>query len=111
MDFGESWCGLATSEGYLSEPWGAVPTAKVFSEISQLHPELVVIGVSEGAMAQKTREFGRNLVAVLNLPIEFVDETLTSHEAEDLSSDKQKQHAVAAAFILQRYLDNQPKKT
>jgi len=39
-------------------------------------------------------------------PVETVDETLTSFEAKKIKKDKKKQHAVAAALILQRYLDN-----
>jgi RNase H-fold protein (predicted Holliday junction resolvase) len=40
-------------------------------------------------------------------PVETIDETLTSVEARKIKvKDKQKQHAVAAALILQRYLDS-----
>ena len=68
---------------------------------------------SEGARAQSTRAFARNLANVSDLPIILWDERLSTVAAEramldaDISRKKRakKVDAVAAAFILQGALD------
>ena len=106
IDYGDVWCGLATSEGSLAEPLKAVLLKKIFEEVERLSPEKIVVGVSEKNMAKKTLVFVNKLQVWVKVPIETIDETLTSVEAAKIKKDKQKQHAVAAALILQRYLDN-----
>lgn len=106
IDYGQSWCGLATSEGSLAEPLKVVATKNIFEEVERLSPQKIVVGVSEKNMAKKTLVFVGKLRAWTRVPIETVDETLTSLEAAKIKRDKEKQHAVAAALILQRYLDN-----
>ncbi len=107
IDYGEKWCGLATSEGSLGEPLKVVETNKIFAEVERLAPEKIVVGISEKNMAKKTLTFVNKLRAWVKVPVETVDETLTSVEAQNLKpKDKQKQHAIAAALILQRYLGN-----
>lgn len=98
---------MATSEGSLAEPLKVVPLNKIFEEVERLHPKKIVVGISEGTMANKTQTFVNKLKSWVKVSVETVDETLTSLEAEKIKSkDKQKQHAIAAALILQRYLDN-----
>ena len=98
---------MAISEGSLAEPLRAVPLKKIFEEVERLAPEKIVVGVSEKNMAKKTLTFVDKLKAWVKVPVETVDETLTSVEAEKIKvKDKQKRHAIAAALILQRYLDN-----
>lgn len=105
IDYGDKWCGLAVSEGSLASPLKSVALENIFDEIAKLQPEKVVVGVSEGRMAQRTLKFVERLKE--KFPVETVDETLTSLEAEKIrSKDKLKQHSIAAALILQRYLDN-----
>lgn len=68
---------------------------------------------SEGPRAQSTRAFARNLAAVVNVPMCFWDERLSSVAAErallevDLSRAKRAHvvDSVAAAYILQGALD------
>ncbi len=105
IDYGRKWCGLARSEGELADPLMAVPTGKVVETVKKLQPDLVVVGVSESLMARESLGFAKKLAKMLSLPVTTVDETLTSFEAEEISRDKKKQHAIAAALILQRYLD------
>lgn len=105
IDYGEKWCGLATSEGSLAEPLKVVPTKNIFAEIEKLQPKKVVVGISENAMAKKTLVFVRKLKAWIKVPVETADETLTSVEAQKIKKKKQEQHVVAAALILNRYLD------
>ena len=107
IDYGEKWCGIATSDGSLSEPLKSVSTKQIFAEIEKLKPEKIVVGISEKNMAKKTLVFVNKVKAWVKVPVETVDETLTSLEAQKIKSkDKLKQHAIAAALILQRYLDN-----
>lgn len=106
IDYGEKWCGLATSEGSLASPLKTVPTKSIFEEVERLAPEKIIVGVSEKNMGKKTLVFVDKLAAWMKVPIETVDETLTSIEAARHHNDKQKQHALAAALILERYLGN-----
>ena len=106
IDYGESWCGLATSEGSLAAPLKTISTKRIYEEAERLKPEKVVVGISESKMAEKTLVFVKKLQAWLKVPIETIDETLTSYEATKIKKNKSEQHAVAAALILQRYLDN-----
>ena len=67
----------------------------------------------EGIEAGRAREFARQLAKLTSIPIDFMDERLTSVEAERLMleagvrRDKRKANldARAAAIILQTYLD------
>jgi len=75
------------------------------------------VGLSgrEGPQAEETRAFADALAADVGLPLEYWDERLTSAIAEQAliaqgtrrDKRKQKIDAVAAAVILQGYLDNQ----
>ncbi len=82
--------------------------------------EGVVLGLpknmngTEGPMAEKVRAFGRELVEKVKLPLVFWDERLSTTSAgkvlleADLSRKKRKQKIdqLAAAIILQNYLDS-----
>lgn len=82
---------------------------------------LIVVGLplrldgSAGPEAQRAQSFGRRLGRRLGLPVEFVDEALSTVEAQEvlLSADlgRAKRRRVvdklAAAVILRRYLDGQ----
>lgn len=94
-----------------------------FEKISQIVDEqgvnLLVVGLpiesdgTEGARAAWTRDYTAALSAHLGLPAEFWDESFTTVEAEDslrargIHGRKRRQRVdvVAAAFILQNYLD------
>ena len=79
----------------------------------------IVIGLplnmdgSEGPKCQSTRHFAKNFSTIVNLPITFWDERLTTVAAErsllsaDLSRKKRKRvvDSVAAGFIFQKLLD------
>ena len=82
--------------------------------------ELVVMGLpynmdgTVGDRIVKTKEFGDLLKQTLNLPIEYVDERLSSVEAEDILAEarvpaiKRKGliDKIAAGIILQNYLNS-----
>lgn len=81
---------------------------------------LVVVGLPlhlsgrEGGEAEKAREFALRVGEALGLPIEMVDERLSSVEAERQLQEsrvrrvrwKERLDAVAAAVVLQGYLDS-----
>ncbi len=100
IDHGPKNIGLAISEGEIAEPYLIVHSLSQIEEVvKKLGVDKIVIGVSEGQSRAKAESFGATLQSVLRLPVEFVDETLSSYEAGP------KAHAKAAAVILQRYLD------
>ncbi len=82
---------------------------------------LIVLGMpyhldgKEGESAAKAREFQQALEAKLEIPVETIDERLTSSEAErvmlesDASRDERKNQRdkLAATLILQRFLDRE----
>ncbi|HEY9622331.1 MAG TPA: Holliday junction resolvase RuvX [Crinalium sp.] len=67
-----------------------------------------------GSQAKQTQRFAQRLSKVLELPVEYVDERLTSFAAEQLlldegrspSRDKGSIDRKAAAIILQQWLDD-----
>lgn len=128
IDWGEKKIGLAITEGEIARPLGvesgirnqASPRGSARGELrikklcERENITKIVIGISEGRMAEKTREFGQELQKATGLPVEFFDETLTTHEAikkmvESGTSQKKRREfhdAISAALILQGYLDN-----
>lgn len=84
------------------------------------HVQILVLGLpylmdgSLGTQARQVQKFGRSLAKALNLPVEYMDERLTSCEAEELlqsagispSRHKELIDRKAAALILQQWLDD-----
>jgi putative Holliday junction resolvase len=83
--------------------------------------QILVVGLpynmdgSIGFQAKQVQKFARRLAQALNLPLEYVDERLTSFQAEQLmqaatqspSRNKGLIDRKAAAIILQQWLDEQ----
>ncbi len=81
--------------------------------------EILVIGLPYtmdgkiGSQAKQVQKFARRVAAEIDLPIEYVDERLTSYAAEQLmiaakisvSQNKATIDRIAAAVILQQWLD------
>ncbi|MDD6315864.1 MAG: Holliday junction resolvase RuvX [Clostridia bacterium] len=86
-------------------------------------PGEIVLGLpinmdgSEGPRAEKSRVFGARLEQASGLPVKYMDERGTSVTANRILSDAGKKRgkqrarvdAVAAAIILQSYLDSRPR--
>lgn len=128
FDFGERRIGVAVGETStrIAMPMGAIEESANearFREIGKLvdewRPAAFVVGRprhaddSEHAIAKLAEKFARRLAARYNLPVAFVDETLTSATAEaelrgmrTRASRKSDIDALAAAIILQSYLDS-----
>jgi putative Holliday junction resolvase len=88
----------------------------IVSIITQNQVEQVIVGLprsmngSLGKQVEKVKAFVRSLRERIEIPVEFIDERLSSVSARRLIRDaKQKtgrhDDAVAAALILQTYLD------
>lgn len=104
----------------LAEPYGELTntgTAELINRLARICQdegvERVIIGMSENKMGELTKAFGEELARVILIPVEYYDETLTSQAAtqklvEGGARKKKRQtaqHQVAAALILQEYLD------
>ena len=128
FDFGERRIGVAVGETGtgIANPLGAIDAAandERFREIGKLvdewHPAGFVVGRprhsddSEHAVAKLAEKFARRLRARYKVPVVLVDETLSSASAEESlrgaragAGRKGDVDAVAAAIILQSYLDD-----
>jgi putative Holliday junction resolvase len=128
FDFGERRIGVAVGETVtgIANPLGAIDARANdarFREIEKLvdewHPAAFVVGRprhaddSEHAIAKLAEKFARRLHARYHVPVVMVDETLTSATAEASLREsragtrrKTDVDAVAAAIILQSYLDD-----
>ena len=94
--------------------------------IKEKQPTGVVLGLpknmnnTEGPRGEKSREYGKMVEDRFHLPIDFIDERLTTVQAErmlideaDVSRKKRKKviDKIAAEMILQNYLDAKGKLT
>ncbi len=130
IDTGEKRIGLAVSDplGITAQGLKTIEvhsTGEAIRQIAetarQLEVTRIVIGLplrmdgSEGEGTRRARRLGRRLEAVLELPVIFRDERLTSKIAEqamlegDLSRARRKVESdrLAAQLILQNYLDSE----
>jgi len=125
IDYGRKKIGLAVSDGVIAEPMIVVRYKdeedllnKVEKVIKVEMVEKVVIGVSEGKMAEETKEFGKKLEEMVKIPVVFQDETLSTQTAQELSiranigrkKRKEMEDAYSAAIILQNYIDESNRK-
>lgn len=118
VDFGMKKVGLAVSQGQLATPWKVITgkgLADLVEKISQIAQEenfdKVIVGLPEGDTGKVAQKFIK-LLLVKGLDVTSADETLTSREAMkvmiEIGKGKQKRKsndAIAAALILQSYLD------
>ena len=128
LDIGERRIGVAVSDpsGTVASPLIVLDAANVLGngrDLTQLADEyeagLVVVGLplsldgTEGPQAQAVRRAAARLAGFLRVPVEFVDERLSSAQASramgDVGASQRQQRGsvdmVAAAIFLQSYLD------
>lgn len=130
FDFGERRIGVAVGETStrIASPLGAIderatePRFRAIEKIVQeWRPAGFVVGRprhgdgSEHEVAKLAEKFGRRLEARYALPVAYVDETLSSATAEsELAATRTRARrasdvdAMAAAIILQSFLDEMP---
>ena len=129
VDYGDMRTGVAVCDkmGILASPVDVVKgdyAPKVAKEINQIaidkKAELIVVGLpknmdgSEGDRAEKCREFAKLIEEVSGIKTVMCDERLTTVSAHNLMNEtnvrgkkrKDSVDKIAAAFILQAYLDS-----
>ncbi len=137
VDYGERRIGLALSDatGLLASPWKTIANdANVGHAASRIADEIravqadgelgaIVLGLPRRLSGEpneqtaRVRKLADLLGAMIVIPITFQDERLTSHEADaqlatrerDWRRRKAQVDALAAAIILQDYLDSRPR--
>ena len=136
VDYGERRIGLALSDatGLLASPWKTVENAgsvnraaqQLADEVTRLRAEdggltAIVIGLPRRLNGEPTtltgqvRQLATLVGASIDIPVVLQDERLTSSEADELLARRERDwrrrkrevDALAAALILQDYLDGQ----
>jgi putative Holliday junction resolvase len=128
LDIGDRWIGVALSDplGKLASPLTIIRRQDELADleaiariISQHDIKRVIVGLPRsmdgglGGQAEKVKDFSQKLRHHIEVPLEFRDERLTTVSAKRLmreSSNKKtkkktRDDAVAAALILQGFLD------
>ena len=135
IDYGERRIGLALSDatGLLASPWKRMTNdANVGAAAKRLADEIRILQADEAGLAAvviglprrlsgepneqtpRVQELAKLLAAETTVPITLQDERLTSHEADELLAQRERDwrrrkdqlDAMAAALILQDYLDH-----
>ena len=130
LDIGKKRIGVAGCDGtgLIATPLTTITRVGFTDDVEQLQQliaerqvTILVIGLPYslagewGKQAQRTEKYAERLASVLKLPIEYMDERLTSIEAETQLKtkrgfsprrDKAQIDAHAAAIILQQWLDH-----
>lgn len=134
VDYGERRIGLALSDvtGLLASPWKTLANERdldaaarrIAREAGQLQDEseglgVIVIGLPRRLSGEPNEQTGRvqqlatMIAQAIDIPVRLQDERLSSHAADELLSRRERDwrkrkaqlDAVAAAIILQDYLD------
>lgn len=125
IDLGVRRIGLAVSDGSLVASLDTIEIEsrdmalqKIIKICREENAEKIVLGLpvsQSGETEDLVRSFAMELNKTINLPIEFVDETLTSKEAERLLKDKKidprsklykkEIDKISAKLILEQYLN------
>jgi len=129
LDYGDVRIGIAFSDllQTIASPYDTYTRKNLDADLkffknlaTEQEVERVVIGLAynmdgtSGDRVEVTKQFGTTLSKYLNLPVEYVDERLSSVEAEDILAEakvpaiKRKGliDKIAAGIILQSYLNS-----
>jgi putative Holliday junction resolvase len=127
LDIGERRVGVAVSDELhvIASPVESVDLKRggmqaLLAVIERYNPERIIVGLPtgmsgrEGPQAKAVREFVKQLGETITTPITFWDERMTTSIAEQAlitsgrrrRARKERVDAVAAAVILQSYLDS-----
>lgn len=110
---------LTTIKAIKHKPdWATIATI-----IDEWQPDLLVVGLplhmdgTEQEMTQSARRFSNQLNGRFQLPVELMDERLSSHEAESMLNDHSSSHSkeqidmISAQLILQSWISLQASET
>ncbi len=114
IDYGQKHLGLALAMSPIAEPLDSLEPSMAQQKISQLvkkyNIQKIIIGLPDENQRESIQQFFSSLD--LECQLVLVDETLSSHDARHAllhtsqTSRQKKEHSVAAAIILQSYIDN-----
>lgn len=129
FDFGEQRIGIAVGQTLTGTVTPLVTLSSVKQQpdwmgiealIKEWQPDRLIVGLPlhmdgrEQTLTQRAKRFGNQLKGRYNLPVEWVDERLSSHAAEMIlreqgnrRPDKQAIDKIAAGLILQSWLEQQ----
>ncbi len=130
FDFGKKRIGIATGQTItnsatpcktLKQVAGNPDWPAIEAEIKQWNPQALIVGMpyytdgSENKMTAAVRQFAYELEKRFKLPVIEIDEALSSQQAEEFlkqnikitKQNKQEIDKMAAAIIVQRWLDQQ----
>lgn len=126
LDIGDKRIGVALADKDMVVPWGIIDNSNLNQAVGEIikicrsqEVKKIVIGMpkfQKTLQADKIHKFAIELTKNLNLEITYVDETLTSHEAErQLGNTKLKPATarykkeidkISAQLILKQYLSS-----
>ncbi|PIQ70399.1 Holliday junction resolvase RuvX [Candidatus Shapirobacteria bacterium CG03_land_8_20_14_0_80_40_19] len=113
IDYGRKKIGLAIGDTTikLAEP---LPAGRRIPEIIRDNGiKKIVIGIPSGRMDEEIKKFGDRIGKETKLPVDYFDETLTTQDAQKIliasggkrKKRRQKEDAIAAAIMLESYLN------
>ena len=129
IDYGKKRIGLAMSDimGIIAQPFDVIESKGLANDVINIlqivkdkEVSTIVVGIpknmnnTEGEMAETAKNFVEELKKQTEIPVEVMDERLTTVQAErmlteeaNISRKKRKgvRDKIAATFILQTYLD------
>lgn len=113
VDWGEKRIGLAIADDGLAEPLGTVGSVGELIEIAKKQRvEKIVLGLPEGKHEEKVRDLSEKLERELGVEVVLRSEVLSTEsalkaaiEARKGREARRKLDALAAAVLLQEYLD------
>lgn len=134
LDIGKVRTGVAISDpkGRIATPVCVLPTEEVLAHapswrrvLQDWEPDLLLAGLplslsgESGAQAKRIRQAGEQIAQASNLPLEFIDERLSSQEAKRILHERGlneremrgKVDMIAASLFLQVWLDQNNKRS
>ena len=130
IDFGLKYVGIAASSQLIPRPFGITTLiaqsgklkdwSKLEEVLVEYKPHTILVGLplnmdgSESEMSERAKEFGKSLSSRTSIPVEFVDERLSSWEVKKMdqanSNNKQKKtskiHEESACLIAQTWVSD-----
>lgn len=118
IDYGLKHIGLAYSEHLLATPLEPVDNNQQLiphfrSLITKYQIQHLILGLPSGPTEPAVRAFAQKLTSEFGLPVTLHDETLSTQDAQTQlrnigvkRSKRQNEHSVAAALILEDYLES-----
>lgn len=133
LDIGEARTGVAVSDpaGRVANPITVLETKRLLADprplrdlVTEGDAGMLVVGLpltmagEEGPQAKRVRQLGDRLADLLAIPIDYVDERLSTAEAQRVlraagRSEKEQRgmiDMIAAALLLQNWLETHPRE-